>query len=184
MERSFSVGCAAGALTLAALPPAHADAPWFAAYVSSSIPNGLGPGPAPRGTAAADLTGDGVLDVVTVSDFTQGDLLLAPGAGDGTFGAPSEIAGTSGTQGLDVGDLDGDGDADVVAMTTSGVRLTGLGSEGEPGDLEARVAAEAAGHGAPVVTDVRDQGVELLARRRGAGVPGHDWPPCVRGARR
>src|SRR3954451_25042937 len=83
----FSVVVMAGAAALLAqAAPALADAPWFAAGVSTPIPNGAGPGPAPRGTVGADFTGDGEQDVVTIGNFTFGTLLLAPGNGDGTFG--------------------------------------------------------------------------------------------------
>ncbi|MDT4920844.1 MAG: hypothetical protein QOI15_1746 [Pseudonocardiales bacterium] len=120
----FSVLLAATAgLVLATAGAATADPPQFAPYVSTAIPNGPGPGPAPRGTVSADFTGDGRADIVTISNFTQGNLLLAPGRGDGTFATTSQIPGTSQVQGIDTGDLDGDGRADVVAMTTSQVLI-------------------------------------------------------------
>lgn len=103
--------------------PAQAAGGWFAPYVETAIDNGLGPGPAPRGSTTADFNSDGRPDVVTILDFTQGNILLATGDGDGTFSPAGEIAGTSGTQGLDAGDVNGDGDADVVAMTTSELRV-------------------------------------------------------------
>jgi len=119
----FSVVPTAALLTLALAAPASADPAWFAPYVSSTIPNGSGPGPAPRGTATADFTSDGKADIVTISNFTMGNILVVPGNGNGTFGTSSEIAGTAQTQGLDAGDVNGDGKADVVAMTTSQVRI-------------------------------------------------------------
>lgn len=119
----FSVVPTAALLTLAIVAPASADPAWFAPYVSSTIPNGPGPGPAPRGTATADFTGDGKADIVTISNFTFGNILMVPGNGNGTFATSSEIVGTAQTQGLDAGDVNGDGKADVVAMTTSEVRI-------------------------------------------------------------
>ena len=113
---------AGGALVVATLP-AQAAGAWFAPFVATTIDNGAGPGPAPRGSTVADFDSDGRPDVVTITDFTQGDVLLATGDGDGTFTPAGEIAGTAGTQGLDAGDVDGDGDADVVAMSTTTLRV-------------------------------------------------------------
>jgi len=105
-----------------ASPAVGAD-PWFTSYESSTIPNGAGPGPAPRGSAVADFDNDGDPDVVTISNFTFGNTLFVASNGDGTFGTTSEIADTVQVQGLDAGDLNGDGNADVVAMTVSEVRI-------------------------------------------------------------
>ena len=110
-------------MVLVPAAPAAAEDPWFAPYVQTTIPNGMGPGPAPRGTASADFNSDGKPDLVTIGNFTQGNILFAPGNGNGTFGATSEIAGTTQTQGLDAGDVNGDGKADVIAMTTSQIRI-------------------------------------------------------------
>src|SRR5689334_379506 len=100
------------------ITPASA-ASWFAPNVQTAIDNGLGPGPAPRGSASADFNSDGKADVVTITDFTQGNILLATGDGDGTFTPAGEIAGSSGAQGLDAGDVNGDGKADVISASTT-----------------------------------------------------------------
>jgi len=117
----ISVSCVVGALL--ATTPAHAASPSFAPYVETTIDNGMGPGPAPRGSATADFNSDGKPDVVTITDFAQGNVLLVTGDGDGTFTPGSEIAGTSGSQGLDAGDVNGDGKADVIAATTSQMKV-------------------------------------------------------------
>lgn len=117
-------------VTAPAAPAAAAD-PLFTPFEQTSIPNGMGPGPAPRGSAAADFDNDGAPDLVTIGNFTMGNILYVPNNGDGTFGTTSEIAGTTQVQGLDAGDVNGDGNADVVAMTTSEVRIRfGDGSGG------------------------------------------------------
>lgn len=121
-KATFSVLLTAGAL-VATATPAHAADPWFAPNVQTAIDNTLGPGPAPRGTATADFDNDGLPDIVTITDFTFGDILLATGDGDGTFTPAGEIPGTVQVQGLDAGDINGDGNADVVAMTVTDVRI-------------------------------------------------------------
>ncbi|HSV37472.1 MAG TPA: VCBS repeat-containing protein [Nocardioidaceae bacterium] len=119
----FSVAAAVTLTVAATAAPAVAADPWFTPYTSTSIPNGSGPGPAPRGSAVADFDNDGDPDVVTISNFTLGNILFVPSNGDGTFGATSEIADTVQVQGLDAGDVNADGNADVVAMTVSEVRI-------------------------------------------------------------
>jgi len=123
---SLSLLLAVGALVATATATttaAQAEAAWFAPYVRTAIDNGNGPGPAPRGSTTADFNSDGRPDVVTILDFTAGNILLATGDGDGTFTPAGEIAGTTQTQGLDAGDVNGDGKADVIAATTSEVKI-------------------------------------------------------------
>jgi hypothetical protein len=120
---AFSVCALVGATLLLSLAPASAADPWFATYQRTTIANGMGPGPAPRGTASADFTGDGVPDIVTVNDSGNGNVLFVPNTGSGTFGATSQIAGTTNVQAVDAGDVNGDGKADVLAATTSEVRF-------------------------------------------------------------
>jgi len=106
-----------GALSAGIVPASAAS--WFAPNTETAIDNGLGPGPAPRGSASADFNSDGRPDVVTILDFTQGNILLATGDGDGTFTPAGEIAGSAGAQGLDAGDVNGDGKADVISASTN-----------------------------------------------------------------
>lgn len=113
-----TIGCLA-----ATMAPAHAANPWFATAVQTSLDNGIGPGPAPRGSTTADFNSDGKPDIVTITDFTQGNILLATGDGDGTFTPAGEIAGSSGMQGLDAGDVNGDGKADVIAASTTSMSV-------------------------------------------------------------
>ena len=121
--RSLSGAALTLAVATVAAGPAAATPPWFGAYVSSPIANTAGPGPAPRGAATADFDGDGHADLVSIGDFTFGDLRVSRGLGNGTFAAATTIAGTTQTQGLDAGDVTGDGVPDVVAMSTSAVKI-------------------------------------------------------------
>ena len=69
---------------------------------------------------AAELNGDGVIDLIVASAAANGDQEadLFLGAGDGTFGAPARIdLGTSCVVALEVGDLTGDGRADLVGLS-------------------------------------------------------------------
>lgn len=114
----ISVLLATGAL-FTGFAPAYAAGSWFAPNAPTAIDNGMGPGPAPRGSASADFNGDGRADVVTILNFTQGNIQLFTGDGDGTFTPGSEISGSAGSQGLDAGDVNGDGKADVISASTS-----------------------------------------------------------------
>lgn len=69
---------------------------------------------------AADMDGDGVLDLVIVHDDLPGPsggaVTVLLGVGDGTFGASTAFAAGSFSRDLAVGDLDGDGVLDAVAL--------------------------------------------------------------------
>jgi hypothetical protein len=118
-------------VTLVVAAPARAADPTFAPFASYATGSGIGPGPAPITTVAADFTGDGKPDVATTTQFGQGSAVVMPNLGTGTFGAPLTVAGTSGSQSLAAGDVNGDGKRDLVGMTANNVVVAlGNGSGG------------------------------------------------------
>jgi hypothetical protein len=73
-------------------------------YVLESLPNSV---------AAADVNGDGKLDLVVVSDDAV-DVLL--GNGDGTFQSPSKNITESGGESVAIGDVNGDSKLDLIVV--------------------------------------------------------------------
>ncbi|MCB9543944.1 MAG: VCBS repeat-containing protein [Myxococcales bacterium] len=74
--------------------------------------------PSAGGLALADMTGDGNVDIVTtLGSAANWRLAIAPGNGNGTFAAVREYAGNIEFYDLAVGDIDQDGDRDVIGMS-------------------------------------------------------------------
>ena len=64
----------------------------------------------------ADVDGDGKPDLIS-PELAQGVVAIARGRGDATFADPARYPAGSQPVGIDVGDLDSDGDVDVVAVS-------------------------------------------------------------------
>jgi FG-GAP-like repeat/Immunoglobulin I-set domain len=83
----------------------------------------------PTGLVAADLTGDGKLDLIETSG-SVGGLVVLPGNGNGTFGASVEHSGFPNPGGLAVGDFNDDAKLDVAMTVNSTAVAVLLGTGG------------------------------------------------------
>ncbi len=79
--------------------------------------------------AVADLNRDGVLDLAVSGGAQEISVLL--GRGDGTFSAPRKYEVGYGPETVDAGDLDSDGDLDLVVANASNNSLTVLLGNGD-----------------------------------------------------
>lgn len=89
----------------------------------------------PMAVAVGDFNGDKKLDLIvayqTVNNGTVGDFAVRLGAGDGTFGPLTEIRHPGGAPlSVAVGDLDGDGYADIVTADHGGILTILLNKDG------------------------------------------------------
>ena len=96
----------------------------FAAPEVLTVGNGV------AGVIAADLDGDGNLDIVTANEGSN-TLSVLRNTGSGTFAAPTTLA--VGVRPIDVvaADLDGDGDLDLSTTNFGGASVTVLANNGD-----------------------------------------------------
>lgn len=87
--------------------------PAFAAIPTFGEPEHYGAGSHPRYVTAADLDGDGNLDLAT-ANYSSGNVSILLNEGDGTFAAAVNYGAGSGPSALAFADFDGDGDLDLA----------------------------------------------------------------------
>lgn len=140
-------------------------------------------GGSPYALVAADVTGDGALDLL-VADQAGGRVVLLEGDGEGGFGVLDEVSAGPGPGGLAAADFDEDGRLDLAVANHETDHLTLLGGTGdgfEPAPaspLRAGVAShvhlvasgdlDEDGH-ADLVVDDRDAGGLRIFPGRGDG---------------
>ncbi len=113
-------------------------------------------GERPGYTAAGDINGDGYPDVLaTHDDVGMVDVLLGGPAGKFRFAEGSPIRLTSAVWGIDLGDVDGDGDLDAALGAMMGANPVVLLGDGRGGFVEARGAVTGSGQ-APNYTTLAD----------------------------
>jgi len=127
LARMTPMACALlGVALLGAAPALAATCPPIT--LQPRVPLGTAPGP--NEVVAADVNGDGILDLV-LTNYDAGTVGILPGiAPGGTFGPRIDIAVSSAPISVQVADLDGDGKADLVVASRGarGVQvLRGLG---------------------------------------------------------
>jgi hypothetical protein len=109
------------AVALLGTVPAAATTPVsFAPYQAYAV------GSRAESVAIADVTADGLPDVLLTTSFGSDpsndlQLFVFPQLPDGTLGTPLKYAIGQYSEGLDTGDLNGDGRADVAVATTTGI---------------------------------------------------------------
>lgn len=117
------LACAAAALTL--LAGAAAAFPFTAAV-------NYGAGEDPASVAAADLDGDGSVDLI-VANNDDDNVSVLLGNGDGTFDLQVAYAVGDNPSSVAVGDFNGDGDADIAVSNFRGDNVSVLLGAGDGG---------------------------------------------------
>ncbi len=138
-----------------------------------------------RDVHAADLDGDGDLDVLSASAHDYKTAWYENLDGAGTFGTEHVIANTCGWS-VDVADLDGDDDLDVVAGGVSNSRVEwyeNLNGQGEFDSPQLLVRHDGEGYYTVLATDLDNDGdLDVLSGSRYTSDSGLYWSENIDGA--
>jgi hypothetical protein len=139
---------------------------------ATPAPTVIAVGAQPVDIAAGDLDGDGRLDLVTTRDTGFGGLVaVALGNGDGSFGPVTETALRGQPRGLAVGDVTGDGIADIVVVSETFYEVAVLAGAGDGSFDEPLFYALAGDPSGVILADLDGDGfLDILVPIPGVGV--------------
>ncbi|MGY3091205.1 hypothetical protein ACVWYF_004271 [Hymenobacter sp. UYAg731] len=147
-----------------------------AAYAAAvSYPTGTGT--RPTGIALGDVNGDGRLDIVTANQQTGTvGIMLNSATAPGTFGAASTyLTGTSNTNIVALGDVNGDGRLDIAATNTGAGTVSVFLNSASPAGSFSPATTYASGLTAPIGITIGDVNADgrpdlVMGSNMGTGV--------------
>jgi len=125
----------------------------------------------PSGVAVADLTGDGLPDVLVAADGANTVLLFAQQTPGGTFAAPVPLTVGGVPSAVAIGDVDGDGLADIVVATGANTVSVLIQNPGAPGTFKPFVDYPVGSNPVAVsLADLGDGHLSILTANYGTGL--------------
>ena len=144
----------------------------FAPAQTVTISSTLDPADAPSAIVTGDFNDDGVADLAVANALSQNVSVLI-GEGDGSFRKPGAAAAATSSTAPLLGDFNGDGTIDTVAIDQAGSVLLRLGRPGQPGSFEAPRVINV-GNPASSIAAFKDGNQLLLGVLDRAGTPVKD----------
>jgi hypothetical protein len=158
--------------------PGHGDGTFGAPAIYSATRNGQFQGP--DGPTVADVNGDGIPDLI-YGTYVGGTVVVLPGLGNGTFGAPEVYPAEPGAYAVQAVDLTGDGKPDLVTVNAVANSVSVLRNNGNGAFAPEQVypvatnpysmaVADVNGDGAPdIITSSRDDNTVTVLLGNGDG---------------